>query len=241
VTLNGSQFRGSSLTLRDYLGVAYGIPVAQIDSPEWTASERFDIQAKLPEEVSAKQKLPQMLRRLLDERFGVQSRVAKKTFSVWTLTKIDSTISAQIVERDAEGEVSETSLTGSPAGVSLRMGRGTVLTITADQLDARKMTMAQISEALNHFMDRPVLDRTGATEAYDFAFPLTTEDTAVMRVRAGLRAGLVFGPEALRMAAASDLLSLQRGFEKLGLRLQSATAELEVLVIDQIRRSPTEN
>lgn len=241
LTLNSSRFAGSSMALRDYLSIAYGIPADRIDGPDWMSSERFDIQAKVPEGASGKQKLPEMLRRLLNDRFGVRSHVVQKEFGVWSLTRISSGISAKSVELDPEDEISATSLAGSPAGISLRMGRGSVLTMSADQMEVKKMPLAQFAEALNHFMDRPVLDRTGTTEAYEFAIPLTTEDTAVLRVRAGLRAGLTFGPAALRMSAESDLPSLHRALEKLGLRLQSARAELDVLVIDEIRRSPTEN
>jgi hypothetical protein len=48
VAVDQSQFRASSLTLRDYLSIAYGLPAARIEGPGWIVSERFDIQATIP-------------------------------------------------------------------------------------------------------------------------------------------------------------------------------------------------
>jgi uncharacterized protein (TIGR03435 family) len=133
-----------------------------------------------------------------------------------------------------------TSLAGSPAGVVLRMGRGSILTMAADRIEAKKMPMARLAEALDFFMDRPVLDRTGLQEAFDFVLPLATEDTAVMRVRSGSKIGLDFKPEVLRMADESIVPSLHQALGKVGLRLESTKADVPVLLVDSAH-APSEN
>jgi uncharacterized protein (TIGR03435 family) len=47
--IDGSMVRYSALSLKLYLGMAYGLKNYQISVPDWMASERWDITAKLPE------------------------------------------------------------------------------------------------------------------------------------------------------------------------------------------------
>ncbi len=48
VFIDRNQFRASSMSLKDYLGIAYTMRNYQIESPEWTAQDRFDINATMP-------------------------------------------------------------------------------------------------------------------------------------------------------------------------------------------------
>src|SRR4051794_20699051 len=43
------QARFSYLSLKDYIGMAYGVRVYQIVAPDWIASARFEIAATIPE------------------------------------------------------------------------------------------------------------------------------------------------------------------------------------------------
>ena len=52
--VDGSQVSWASLSLNDYLGAAYHVRNYQISGPEFLASERFDITAKLPAGGAAK-------------------------------------------------------------------------------------------------------------------------------------------------------------------------------------------
>ena len=49
IHIDGAQVNCTSLSLRDYLRIAHQVKDHQISGPEWLASERFDISAKLPE------------------------------------------------------------------------------------------------------------------------------------------------------------------------------------------------
>jgi uncharacterized protein (TIGR03435 family) len=85
------------------------------------------------------------------------------------------------------------------------------------------MKMSQLCRALSTFADRPVLDQTQLTERYNFA--------------------LVFAaPLAQPTDAAADapdmFVAIQ---EQLGLRLQSGKESLEVIIVDKINRTPSQN
>jgi uncharacterized protein (TIGR03435 family) len=66
--IDGSVARYSALSLKLYLGMAYNLRNYQISAPDWMASERWDITAKLPDGSDPKQ-IPQMLQALLRDRF----------------------------------------------------------------------------------------------------------------------------------------------------------------------------
>src|SRR4051812_41565760 len=68
VRWDGAQVRVVSMTLRDYVGMAYGPNIAEVTGPDWIGNERFDLQATLPE--GAKQSdFSEMIQSLLSERF----------------------------------------------------------------------------------------------------------------------------------------------------------------------------
>ena len=60
VHIDGAQVRCVLLSLRDYLRIAYKVKDYQIQGPDWMASARFDIVAKLPAGATAEQ-VPEMV------------------------------------------------------------------------------------------------------------------------------------------------------------------------------------
>ena len=56
------------LDLKNLIALAYGVKPYQITGPDWMATTRFDIEAKIPSGVS-KDEAPKMLQSLLEERF----------------------------------------------------------------------------------------------------------------------------------------------------------------------------
>jgi uncharacterized protein (TIGR03435 family) len=61
---DGAQVRRVGLSLRDYLATAYRTKATLISGPDWTATERYNITATLPEG-SSKAQVPEMLQALL--------------------------------------------------------------------------------------------------------------------------------------------------------------------------------
>jgi uncharacterized protein (TIGR03435 family) len=101
--------------------------------------------------------------------------------------------------------------------------------------------MAQLAELLTRFMDRPVVDSTGLNGQYDFSLGLTPEDRTALLIRSAINAGVTLPPQALRALDFGSNASLTGSMEKLGLTFQSSKAPLDVIVIDSVQKTPTEN
>jgi uncharacterized protein (TIGR03435 family) len=87
------------------------------------------------------------------------------------------------------------------------------------------VSMASLADFLSSRLDRPVLDRTELKGAYTIS--------------------LNWAPDALENAGAAAGASGPSIFtalqEQLGLRLTAAKGPVEILIVDSLERSPTEN
>jgi uncharacterized protein (TIGR03435 family) len=72
------------LDLRSLISLAYGMKPYQITGPDWMATTRFDIVAKMPEG-SKKEDAPKMLQALLEERFKLATHRASAEHPVLAL------------------------------------------------------------------------------------------------------------------------------------------------------------
>src|SRR5258707_999126 len=101
--------------------------------------------------------------------------------------------------------------------------------------------MTQLAECLSRFMDKPVVDQTSLKGTYDLTLELSSEDYRAMELRGAIAAGVTFSAETLKALELSSNDSLFSAMQKMGMKLESRKAPLEVLVIDSIRKTPTEN
>ena len=72
---DGAQMRIVALPMRDYIARAYRVKLYQVTGPDWLTSERFDVNAKLPEGSNPEQ-IPEMLQSLL--RGAVSNQTAPR-------------------------------------------------------------------------------------------------------------------------------------------------------------------
>jgi uncharacterized protein (TIGR03435 family) len=103
------------------------------------------------------------------------------------------------------------------------------------------MTMFGLADSLTRYMDRPVTDMTGVTGKFDFTLDLTPEDYRALLIRSAVGAGVNLPPEALRLLDGANDESLHTSLRSLGLKLEPRKAPLDVLLIDQVNKVPTEN
>jgi uncharacterized protein (TIGR03435 family) len=94
-------------------------------------------------------------------------------------------------------------------------------------LHGASVTIASVVEYLNNFTDRPLLDKTGLTGFYD----VQTEGWAPMKFSAD---------GALESREDLERPTLFSVFEKLGLRMESQRAVIDMFVIDHVEK-PHEN
>lgn len=252
VHIDGAQVRVVSLSLRDYLAIAYRTKGNMISGPDWTGSERFDISATLPAGSTAAQ-LPEMFKALLADRFHVKLHTEKKEFPVYALlvgkgplklkeTPPDSgTGTATDSDKDDPKGTVNVAATGSAAGVAINLGHGASISFVPNRFEAKKLTMEQFANGIERFADRPIVDMTGLKGQYDLAFDVNPEDYRPMLIRSAVYAGVVLSPQALRFLDRSSSAALGDALQQTGLRLESRKAPLDVLVIDDALKTPTAN
>jgi uncharacterized protein (TIGR03435 family) len=244
--IDGAQVRWLSLTLKYYMATAYRVKQYQISGPDWISSDRFDISATIPAGVSTTQ-MPEMLQRLMEDRFQVKMHREKKDFPVYALDIAKGGLKIQANPPDPEAAKADatapanTNVSGSAQGISIDFGRGSSYTFANNRFDAKKLTMANVVRALELYTDRPVVDMTDLTGTYDFTLEITAEDYQAMLIRAAVTAGVTLPPGDLRLLDGATLPSLFEALQKVGLKLDARKAPLDVLVIDEARKTPTDN
>jgi uncharacterized protein (TIGR03435 family) len=251
VHIDGARVSCTALSLKDYIAAAYQLKIHQIVGPDWMGGDRFDINAKLPSGAKEAQ-VPDMLKALLADRFQMKAHPDTKDFPVYALVVAKGGLKIKESTPDPDDHVGDpgekpkapaTNVTGSGGrgGVHIEYGHGSFFTLADNKFIARKLPMASFIDVLGRFEDRPVVDMTGLTGSYDFDLEFTQEDYMAMLIRSAIAAGVVLPPEALRALSGSSGDSLLNALEKLGLKLETRKAPLEVLVIDHIEKTPTEN
>ncbi len=82
--IGDSQATFNYMSLKDLIALAYKLKAFQVSGPDWMASERFDINAKLPEG-SSKEDAPAMLQALLKDRFALVAHMDRQEHPVLAL------------------------------------------------------------------------------------------------------------------------------------------------------------
>ena len=181
---------------------AYRLKPYQVSGPDWLKTANFDIQAKIPNGV-APDRVPEMLRTLLVERFGLKVHRDSKDQAVYTLVvasgglKVKESAASPEPPPPADApkpvEMSIPTLQGdvrmvrTPQGAALEMPGGEIagkirLSVGEPSTPPRihvesSATMKTFAEMLSvGLVDRPVVDMTGLTGTYDLAGELGLED-----------------------------------------------------------------
>ena len=246
VRIDGAQVRWSGLSLRDYIAGAHEVKSNQVSGPDWLGSTRFDIAATLPAGSQPSQ-IPEMLRHLIEERFQVKVHRDKKDFPVYALEVANGGLKMQENAPDPEAAKVDPKApqtfagSGSAQGISVTLGRGSSYTFSNNKFEAKGLTMEFLVGSLEAFLDRPIVDMTQLKGKYDFVLNLTEEDYRIMLIRSAVNANVVLPPQALRLLDGGSPVSLFDAIQKIGLRLDPRKAPLDLLVVDDARRTPTDN
>jgi len=216
-------FVGINVPLLQLIQYAYALPDSRIlGAPDWAQTSKYDIEAKsdpllvdqlagLPP-ATAKAKLLEMVQTLLKDRFQLAVHTEKRDLPVYDL----------VVEK------------GGPKFAAVKNDGTTVDSGThngAATINIRSSTHAtsDLAEILARYVGRVVMDRTGLQGTFTLDLHFTVDDsTASPRTAANSPAGDL-GP--------SVFTALK---EQLGLKLKSARAPIDVLVVDHIEQ-PTKN
>jgi len=243
--ISGTQVRFAYLSLKDYISRAYRVKPLHIVGPDWLGGEKWDIAAKLPDGATPAQ-IPELLQRLLEERFHLAIHREMKEFQVYALETAKGGTRLSELPPDADtgtpaaGAVDAT-VTGTAAGVGYDFGNGSTLMFSQRGLEGKKITMRDLVEMLSWYLERPVVDMTGLQGNYDLLLDISAEDYRAMSIRAGVVAGIALPPAVLAALDKPWGDSVSNALSKVGLTLASRKSPVEVVVIDHIERKPTEN
>jgi uncharacterized protein (TIGR03435 family) len=244
VHIDGAQVRVAAMTFKDYLGIAYRMKISNISGPDWISSERFDISATIPAGGKTSQ-IPEMFQTLLAKRFQLKVHREKKEFPVYALVIGKGELKLKEVPPDDDkaraAEPINIAGGGSAAGVSVNLGNGSSWSFVPNRFEAKKLTMEQFAANLERFADRPMVDMTGLKGQYDFAFDVNPEDYRPMLIRSAIAAGATLPPQALQLLDGTSSASISDALQQIGLRLEARKAPLDVIVVDDAKKTPTEN
>jgi uncharacterized protein (TIGR03435 family) len=234
-------------------------------------SERFDIEATMPEGAS-RDDAPAMLRRLLEERFKLVAHKETQEHKVLALlvskngTKLKpATAVAQPVDPDAPLQPNEMVMDGPEGPVRITRksdgsmvfdlgARGTVTqTIDAPtralRLNSSMVSMAGFAETLSTILapmgGEQVVDMTGLKGNYEITVEIAFADLAAMARQQGDAPppppSLAGGSAAAPTASDPSGTSIYQSVKQLGLDLDERKAPVEELVVDHAEKMPTEN
>lgn len=244
VRMDGAQVHYAGFPFREYVARAYGVRVSQVIGPDWMSSERFDLDAKLPEGATPAQ-LSDMLRALLSERFALKQHREQKEMPMYALVIGKPPLRLKESTRDPHAAPRNDALVNvtvavGAAGTSVDLGQGSSYTLGGGKFEGKRMTAEMLASTLERFCDRPVVNTTGLAGAYDVVFDISPEDSQVIGVRAAVNAGIRLPPQAMSLldTGGNPLIG---AVEQLGLKLDARKAPVEVLVVDDARRMPIEN
>jgi uncharacterized protein (TIGR03435 family) len=265
--LDGARAEYIYMSLQDLITDAYGVKPFQITGPDWLASERFDIFAKLPDGAS-KEDVPKMLQAVLEDRFKLAAHRESKEFPVLALVlakggpKMQESPKAEALDPDAPLAPGERVMDGPEGPVRMKIGKdgsftmnmgakGTVsysmdMANRAIKLEATQVSMDGFADMLTMLgratgSTQQVKDMTGLKGNYKIAMQFSMEDliAAGRKFAAEGRAGEASGPA--EAADPGNSLSLMQAVQAMGLKLESRKSMLEQLVVDHIEKTPTEN
>lgn len=213
-------------TLNDVLLRAYGLSdFREIVGPRWLATERYDFIVKIPPG-TGKEEFKIMLQNLLQERFKVGLHREKRDLPVFELTVRSGGVNLKkSLEPSTQGPEAAAMRESGSHPPSDREGLDMKFrTNGMAQIIGKRQTLSALAAMLLEPAGRPVLDKTGLTDKYDFTLEFALEAK--------------IGASTLTAEPIVDLFGALR---HVGLQLQDTKAPYDVIVIDTAERTPVEN
>ncbi len=222
-TNDPGRIRYLGLSLQTLLARAWNMNPDQISGPPWLGSERYTIEAILPQGTDAEQ-LRLMLQTLLIERFRISLHREVRQTRVYRLKvakngpRLMPPGTEPLYQNDDERkEALRSQAMDSLEKMKADLKAGRPLNNRGWGLP--RATMKRFTEMLSGNLDRPVLDMTRLEGEYRFRLEWSTE-AALQNDSAGV----------------SIFTAVQ---DQLGLNLEAGNEPIEFLVIDKAEKMPT--
>jgi len=265
----GGRAQYTYMTLRELIALAYNSKPYQVSGPEWMATTRFDIDAKMPEG-TAKGDAPAMLQSLLKERFKLVAHpstdeqpvlalvVAKSGSKLKAATEIPVPIDESAPLKP--GEMNMDSLEGpvrvkvnADGSSTMNMGMKGTFTQKMDmstktlKIESGAMTMTGFADMLTQVSQmggsssKQVVDMTGLKGYYAINLDISLQEIMTMLKSTGMNMPMGAGGAAGDASDSDSGQTVLESLQALGLKVESRKASVQRLIIDSVSKTPTEN
>ncbi len=268
VSVAGTRATFLYMSLNELIAYAYKLPRYEVSGPEWLATDRFDIAARMPDGATSDD-VPAMLQALLKERFMLTAHLATREQTVLGLVVAkggpklkESTETPEAIDPNAPlkpGETQVDSIDGperlmrnADGTTTYNMGTRGNFTIKVDgqngtlEMEASSITMNGFAMMLNSLGGgdgRRVVDLTGIKGNYQAAVDFSLADIVSSLRDQGidLPTRPRSGPPSAEASDPGGGATVAEALGKLGLKLEKRRANVEQLVVDHMEKMPTKN
>jgi uncharacterized protein (TIGR03435 family) len=238
--VSGGGFKATNSTLESIIRYVYGMPTfgamlredQLIGGPDWSRTDRFDIEAKAARDVP-RDDIFRMVQALLEERFRlvVSTEPRERDTYALMLARTDGRLGPDLRRSDEADCTARREAARAPGSTLLPPAikpRSLVGTTTSGVCSP----ITGLVPGLQRAMRTTVVDKTGLAGLWDYRLTYVTERTQPPVP------GLAPLPRPANVEEAPPLVTALQ--EQLGLKLEKQRSPVDVLVIKSVQR-PTEN
>jgi uncharacterized protein (TIGR03435 family) len=231
-------------SLTNLVLTAFDLKSYQLTAPDWMRRELFDISAKVPAGAT-KEDIKLMLQNLLEERFKLTYHREQKETPAYDLViakngpKLTEFVEPAPLAEGAPKPPPRADTEGRP--LPQPGSSGMTMSKNAIRWSGSKFTMKQMASMLASQLGHPVTDATGLTGFYDMQ--LSWSGTG-----AGMRVTVSPPPSGEGGAPSAGIPEADSGptlftalQQQLGLKLEAKKGTIDILVVDKIEKTATEN
>lgn len=259
------------ISLKNLLMEAYDVKGLQIQGPAWLDTERFDLNATMPPETTKEQFRAMLQNLLAERFKLTIHRETKEfpMYSLAVARngpKMKESAPVPAAQDDS-GAAPPPAMPAGPIAIgpdgfpALPAGRGRLFLMMLSgraRLVGQQQTALDLATRLTTILSRPVSDTTGLTAKYDFTLTFSTEGIAPTGPMGQGAGGVMVSvappapsggggggggaaPASLPEADTPPPDIFKALKEQLGLTLEPKKGPVELIVIDHIEKTPTEN
>jgi uncharacterized protein (TIGR03435 family) len=245
VEVNGHEVQYRNVTMQFLIMLSYDVNEAKlVDIPPWFLSSHWDITAKAPIDPDSKNSeldtddLKAMIRSLLADRFKLKVHTETRPADGWVMLA-----AAPKMKKAADSDIRPTCSVGpGPDGKDPRIDNP----ILTGLITCRNVTMPEFADRLSTVLSddfkTPVVDKTGLTGRYDLQLSYTKDMRAANAPPSAAARAAAPADGAAAVTDPSGAISLLDAFSRqLGLKFEQEKRPIQVLALDHVEETPTEN
>jgi uncharacterized protein (TIGR03435 family) len=227
---------GKNVTLKELMGFAYRLQQFQISGgPRWIGSDRFDIEGKAEDPNAGFDQVRLMLQSLFEDRFKLKVHRETKPSAVYALVVEKGGPKIKLSRDQSPENVDGPAPPGAgPSHGAIRIGVGNLV--------GNAVTLSWFATMLSQRLDRLIVDKTNLAGRFDIRLQWapTPGENPFDQGGNKLPSAIIDNGGATLTADSSGPSIFSAIQEQLGLKLESAKAPVDVLVIDHVEK-PSEN